>query len=101
MRISLGVVWLKCVFLVCTDPVRTPYGLTTKNETKMFLYIYDMLQKTFVESLFQFPWACLAVLLRIVFRPKNVFKYFYDKKKTFVSKAFFKVQKNTWSLFCF
>ena len=89
---------------MCTDPLRTPYDLAKKkNDTKTFLYIYDMLQKTFVESHFQFPWACLAVLFIIAFRPKNTFKYFCDKKRCLVifSKTLLKVQKNTWSLFFF
>ena len=30
MRISLGVVRLKSVFCVCTNPLRTPHGLTKK-----------------------------------------------------------------------
>ena len=38
-----------------TNPLMTSHGLTKKNDTKTFLYIYDMLQKTFVESLFQIP----------------------------------------------
>ena len=45
----LGVVWLKGVFLVCMNPFRTPYDLIKKMIQKDFLYIYDMLQKTFVE----------------------------------------------------
>ena len=83
---------------------RSRHPMATKNDTKTFLYIYDMLQKTFVESLFQFPWAYLAVHLRIVSRPKKIFKYFYDKKKIHLiifSKVVLKVQENTLSLFGF
>ena len=67
---------------------RSRHPMATKNDTKTFLYIYDMLQKTFVESLFQFPWAYLAMHLRIVSRPKKNFKYFYDKKKNTFDNIF-------------
>ena len=47
--------------------------------------------------------ACLTVLSRSVFRPKNIFKCFYDKKKVFdnIFKSISKLKKNTWEVFFF
>lgn len=38
MKISLGVVWLKCAFHVCTDLLRIPHGLTKKNDIIYFYF---------------------------------------------------------------
>ena len=40
MEISLGVVWLKSVFHVCTDLLRTPHGLTKKKLHFILIILY-------------------------------------------------------------
>ena len=47
MWISLDVVWLKGVFLACTNTLRTPHGLTKKCR----IIILEMVHKKFKKTL--------------------------------------------------
>ena len=51
MRISLSVVWLKGVFCVCMDPLKTPHGMI-KNKKEKLKHVCLLLLKTIIENNF-------------------------------------------------
>ena len=54
MRISLSVVWFKCVFCVCTDLLKTPHGLIkNKKEKEKLRHVCFLLLKTIIENNFK------------------------------------------------
>ena len=54
MRISLSVVWLKGVFYVCTDPLKTPHGMIkNKKEKEKLKHVCFLLLKTIIENNFK------------------------------------------------
>ena len=54
MRISLSVVWLKGIFCVCTDPLKTPHDMIkNKNKKEKLKHVCFLLLKTIIENNFK------------------------------------------------